>query len=193
MVTRRRRRRSINESGHAHELTFSCCRRFPLLSKDRTCEWLAASIRAACADLEFSLWAFVFMPDHVHMIVHPTRSVYDVSDFLAAIKQPTSRRALAFLRKESPQWIDKLTVARGARTEHHFWQPGGGFDRNITEPRTLEKMIEYLHMNPVRKGFVAQAAQWKWSSARYFLSGEQLPSLPVTPIPPEWTIGMSDE
>ncbi len=100
----------INENGQAHELTFSCCRRFPLLSKHRTCEWLAASIRAACADLEFSLWAFVFMPDHVHMIVHPTRSVYDVSDFLAAIKQPTSRRALAFLRKESPQWIDKLTV-----------------------------------------------------------------------------------
>ncbi len=54
-------------------------------------------------------------------------------------------------------------------------------------------MIEYLHMNPVRKGLVAQPGQWKWSSARYFLSGEQLPSLAVTPIPPEWTIGMSDE
>jgi REP-associated tyrosine transposase len=75
MVTKRHHRRSINVSGHAHELTFSCFHRFPFLSRDRTCDWLGASIRTACADLEFSLWAFVFMPDHVHLIVHRTRRV----------------------------------------------------------------------------------------------------------------------
>jgi putative transposase len=52
----------INKSGHAHELTCSCLRRYPFLSKDRTREWLAASVRTARIDLEFSLWAFVFMP-----------------------------------------------------------------------------------------------------------------------------------
>jgi putative transposase len=193
MVTKRHHRRSINETGHAHELTFSCFRRFPFLSKERTCDWLAASIRAACVDLDFSLWAFVFMPDHVHLIVHPARPIYDVAEFLYAVKQRTSRRALAFLRKESPEWVEKLRVPRGQRTEYHFWQPGGGFDRNITEPRTLEKMIAYLHMNPVRKGFVARPEDWKWSSAGYFLRGKQLPSLSVTPIPSEWTVGMSSE
>jgi putative transposase len=193
MGTKRRHRRSINECGHAHELTFSCFRRFPFLSKDRTCEWLAASVRAACADLEFSLWAFVFMPDHVHLIVHPERPIYDVAEFLYAVKQPTSRRALDFLRKESPDWVEKLKVRRGRRTEYHFWQPGAGFDRNITEPRTLERMVEYLHLNPVRKGLVASPADWKWSSAGYFLRGQQLPSLGVTQIPPEWTIGMPND
>jgi len=192
MVPKRQHRRSINASGHAHELTFSCFHRFPFLSKDRVCEWLAASIRTACVDLEFSLWAFVFMADHVHLIVHPTRSAYDVSEFLARIKQPTSRQALAFLRRGFPEWVEKPKVPRGQRTEYHFWQPGGGFDRNITEPLTLEKMIDYIHMNP-RKGFVAQPAQWKWSSARYFLSGDQLPSLAVKRVPPEWTVGMSSQ
>jgi len=67
MVTKRRHRRSIKESGHAHELTFSCFRRDPFLSKDRAREWLAASIRTACVNLDFSLWAFDFMPDHVHL------------------------------------------------------------------------------------------------------------------------------
>ena len=192
MATKRLHRRSINESGHAHELTFSCFHRFPFLAKDRACEWLAASIQAACSELQFSLWAFVFMPDHVHLIVHPVCAVYDVAHFLAEIKRPTSRRALAFLRKESPEWIEKLKVQRGRRTEYHFWQSGGGFDRNITEPKTLETMIEYVHMNPVRRGLVAQPAEWTWSSARYFLNGTQNPSLPVTQIPPEWTVGMSD-
>jgi putative transposase len=178
---------------HAHELTFNCFHRSPFLSRDRVCEWLAASIRTECVDLEFSLWAFVFMPDHVHLIVHPTRPAYDVAEFLSQVKQPTSRKALAFLRREFPEWVENLKVQRGQRTECHFWQPGGGFDRNITEPSTLEKMIDYVHLNPVRKGLVAQPDRWKWSSARYFLSGEQLPSLAVTRIPPEWTVGMSSQ
>src|SRR5579862_8518574 len=104
MVKKKRHRRSINESGHDYELTFSFFNRDPFLSKDRTREWLAASIRTACVELELSLWAFVFMPDHVHLIVHSTRSDYDISEFLARIKQPTARRALAFLRREAPQW-----------------------------------------------------------------------------------------
>src|SRR5579872_6267869 len=132
MATKRRHRRSINESGHAHELTFSCFRRFPFLGKDRTCEWLAASIRTACIDMDFSLWAFVFMPEHVHLIVHPRRSTYDMSEFLTQVKQPTARRALAFLRQKSAEWLERLAVQHGQRTEHHFWQPGGGYDSNTT-------------------------------------------------------------
>jgi hypothetical protein len=67
------------------------------------------------------------------------------------------------------------------------------FDRNITEPGTLEKMIEYIQMNPVRKGLVTRAIDWKWSSAVWILSHKQHESLPVAPIPYEWTIGMSSE
>jgi putative transposase len=185
-------RRSFNESGHAHELTFSCFGQYPFLAKDRTCEWLAKSIRDACFEMEFSLWAFVFMPEHVHLLVHPDNSEYDVSEFLAAVKHPVSRQAIAFLRRESPEWLDKLKVQRARRIEYHFWKKGGGYDRNITEPKTLEKMIDYIHMNPVRKSFVQRAIDWKWSSARWFMLQEQLTELPVAQLPIEWTIGMSD-
>jgi hypothetical protein len=57
MPPKRRHRKSINESGHVHELTFSYFHKFTLLSKDRTCEWLADSIRQACKTFDFSLWA----------------------------------------------------------------------------------------------------------------------------------------
>ena len=153
---------------------------------------MAGRIPSKCMhQTKLSLWAFVFMPDHVHLIVHSNDPVYDVSEFLALAKQPTSRRALAFLRRESPDWLEKLKLQRGKRTEYHFWQNGGGFDRNITEPVTLENMIEYIHMNPVRKGLVTRAIDWKWSSAAWFLSHKQHDYLPVAPIPYEWTIGMS--
>ena len=37
-----------------------------------------------------------------------------------------------------------------------FWQSGGGFDRNVNEPRALMAMIDYIHLNPVRRGLVAR-------------------------------------
>jgi len=29
-------------------------------------------------------------------------------------------------------------------------------------------MIEYIHVNPVRRGLVATAEEWEWSSARWY-------------------------
>jgi len=40
----RKRCRRFNEAGHAHALTFSCFRRQPLLSKDRSRQWLVKAI-----------------------------------------------------------------------------------------------------------------------------------------------------
>jgi hypothetical protein len=45
---------------------------------------------------------------------------------------------------------------RGGRTEHLFWQSGGGYDRNITNRGTLLKMADYIHNNPVRRGLAAR-------------------------------------
>lgn len=182
---RQQRPRAYNEPAHAHELTFSCFRRFAFLSRDRTCEWLADAIRAAKAELNYSLWAYVFMPDHVHLIVFPIDRTYDDSEFLSRVKEPVSREAVRFLKREAPDWLSRLRVRRGSRVEHHFWQPGRGHDRNIDNARTLQEMIDYIHLNPVRKGFVERAQDWKWSSAGWF-AGEPLNDLEPDPIPWDW-------
>ncbi len=75
---------------------------------------------------------------------------------------------------------------RGNRGERHFWQPGGDYDRNIVEPKTLIAMIDYIHLNPVRKGLVERANEWQWSSAAWFDGGQETPLI-LDPIPPEWT------
>ena len=185
MSHNRQHRKSYNLPGHAHELTFSCFKRLKLLSKDRTCIWLAEAIQDACQSLGLSLWAYVFMPNHVHLIIHPNQTDYKMSDILKSIKLPVSRRSIAWLRETNPDWLEHLKQERGERSEYHFWQRGGGYDRNITEPETLMKMIDYIHMNPVRSGDVERSREWKWSSAGWFEGG--VPNdLPVDPIPPEW-------
>lgn len=187
MAATRHHRKSFNKPGHAHELTFSCYRKYPFLGKERVQQWLCESIKDGYRDLEYALWAYVFMPDHVHLIMKPLQNDYDISEFLSRVKSSVSRKALAFLRKQAPDWMEKLKAERGDRTEYHFWQRGGGYDRNITEPGTLLRMIDYVHMNPVRKGLVEQASDWKWSSAGWY-AGMTPNTLEPDPIPPEWTI-----
>jgi len=70
-------------------------------------------------------------------------------------------------------------LAAEARCEHTR-----GYDRNITSPRTLLRMIDYLHENPLRKKLVADPQAWHWSSARHYMGGSS--PIAIDPIPPEW-------
>src|SRR5689334_1023452 len=108
-----------------------------------------------------------------------------MSAVLKAIKEPVGRRAMAYLGQHRPDWLPRLTRERGGRRERLFWQSGGGFDRNITEPRTLRSMIDYIHQNPVRRGLVERAADWAWSSAGWY-EGDATCGLAPDRIPPEW-------
>jgi putative transposase len=179
------RRRNINEPGHAHELTFSCYQGFPFLQAERTCQWLAESIGAARQKYDFALWAYVFMPNHVHLVVWPRRRDYDIAVIRKAIKAPVARRAIDYLAQHAPEWLPRITRRRGQKTERLLWQSGGGYDRNITSARTLLQIIDYIHANPVRKQLVLRPRDWKWSSAAWFDDLSEIPLL-VDPIPSDW-------
>lgn len=183
--SKRQHRHNYNDPGDAHELTFSCYRGFAFLTDDRTRQWLAESIDQAREDLEFHLWAYVVMPEHVHLIAYPLRQVYDIANIRGAIKEPVGRRALAYVKRHAAAWLPKLTRRRGKRTERLFWTSGGGYDRNIKSAKTLLKMIDYIHLNPVRRGLVERAVDWEWSSAAW-LAGVGPSPIRLDPIPAEW-------
>ena len=135
------------------------------------------------------VWAWVFMPEHVHLIVRPRREVYDMATIRRAIKRPVSDRAFAHLAEHAPHWLPRLTVSKGRRTVRRFCQKGPGYDRNVVEPVTLREMIDYLHLNPVRRGLVERAVDWPWSSARQAFDRPTDPEtdglLMIDPVPPE--------
>jgi putative transposase len=103
---------------------------------------------------------------------------------LESIKRPVGQHAIDYLVATDSPWLARLTRRRGSRTERLFWQSGGGYDRNITSPRTLMRMIAYTHENPLRRKLVASDGDWHWSSARHYAGGES--PIPIDPIPPEW-------
>ena len=101
------------------------------------------------------------------------------------IKEPVSRQAMQFLKREAFDGLSEIPVVRGEKVEQHFWQPGRGHDRNITNSQTLQKLIGSIPMNPVRQGLVEQARDWKWSSAGWF-EQRSLHDLEPDPIPRDW-------
>jgi putative transposase len=158
--------RRYNDPGHAHALTFSCFRRQPFLGKDRSRQWLVDAIDRARDRLRFHVWAYVVMPEHVHLLIWPTGPEYDVSDILNSVKLSVVKRAVPFVRRAAPSFLARMEERRpGGKVSHRFWQPGGGYDRNVVEPETAYREIEYIHNNPVRRGLCERPEDWYWSSA----------------------------
>jgi putative transposase len=177
----------FNEPGHIHELTFSCYHQLPLLQDEKRCEMLAESIDRALENHKFALVGYVFMPDHVPLLVYPIQDASNIDALLFAIKRPFSFRVKKRLEDEKSPLLGELTVKQrpGVMT-FRFWQEGPGYDRNITNPKTAFSAIDYIHMNPVRRGLCSKASEWKWSSAEFYQNegragGNGLPRLHKIP------------
>ncbi len=184
----RKTRTSFDDPGHAHELTFSCFRRRAFLSKERTCRYLAEAILRARRQHQFALWAYVFMPEHVHLLIWPTQACYSIAAIRKSIKQSVARRATSWLRAHSPAGLRSLATGH-SDIPYQFWMEGGGYDRNVTLAKTLRPMVDYIHNNPVRRGLVAQPEDWYWSSARAWagLGDDPLP-IDRDCFPPFWAV-----
>jgi putative transposase len=165
-MTHRKTCKRFNDPGHAHALTFSCYRRQAFLSKDRSRLWLAEAVERARSRYHIHVWAYVVMPEHAHLLIWPTVAEYDVSEILYAIKKPVTTWATSFVRQQAAGFLPKMEDRRPSGEIHYrFWQRGGGYDRNVVEPGTALRHIEYIHFNPVRRGLCARPEDWYWSSA----------------------------
>ena len=104
-----------------------------------------------CREAGVEVWAWVLMPNHVHLIVNPSDP-----DGL--------RRALAQVHRRHAGHVH----ARRKKTGH-FWQ--GRFGAAPMDEAHLAAALRYVAMNPVRARLVERPQDWRWSSARAHLSG----------------------
>lgn len=158
--------RIYDDPGHAHFLTFSCFHRRQFLANHRVRLWLSQSINSARQKHDFALWAYVVMPEHVHLLIHPRRVNYSISDMLRDIKLPTARAWIAHLHKTRPERLTSMQARQGKRVVHRLWQAGGGYDRNLFTWEHIERAVDYIEWNPVTRGLVSDPKEWIWSSAR---------------------------
>lgn len=115
------------------------------------------------------LFAYVIMPNHIHMIVSGNGN--SLSNILRDFKQFTSRRIVEQIKKQPEsrkEWMlsqFKQAAYAGNRVKYfQFWQAGNHPIVCYSEKFTLQK-LNYIHQNPVKARLVYNPEDYVWSSA----------------------------
>jgi putative transposase len=122
-----------------------------------------------------SLYAFVIMPNHVHVIIQcPLECPF--KDWTRAFKTSTAQLIVRLHQVEGNQAaLDKLAamVARPDKQKYKVWEDGY-FAENIFSPEFLTQKLDYVHNNPLQDHWrLAETPEdYPWSSARFYARGE---------------------
>ena len=113
--------------------------------EERDYSRLANSLARMRQKKGFSVTARVFLPDHWHAILYPPYPL-SIAQAMSAIKVSSM-----------------VAINRGRQEESELWQERY-FDRAQRTVKECAKTVEYIHLNPVKRGLVTRPEDWKWSS-----------------------------
>jgi putative transposase len=147
-----------------------------LLNNDTRKRLLSESIDRSVQKHDFNLMAYVYMPEHIHLIVFSQFPGADVARLLYGIKRPFSYRIKKEMERTGDPLLNRLMVReRPGKVAFRFWLEGPGYDRNLTTLKAVKQAVEYVHRNPVRRGLCHSPNEWKWSSWRHYHEPNELP------------------
>ena len=137
-------------------LTFTVKNWYYVLDRHNRFEILGNALKYYQKNKGLKLYAYVFMINHIHLIVSSPDMIAFVRDF----KRYSSLQIQKNIIASDPNLIN-LFLTDG---KWDFWQ-----DTNMpkiieSEEYFIQKM-NYIHNNPVRKQYVQNPESWLWSSA----------------------------
>jgi putative transposase len=150
---------------HLHFITFSCYRRLPFLRTARRRDLVLRALEHSRRTYRFHVVGYVVMPEHVHLLISEPE-VETPSTAIKALKQSVAKRVAQACRRRSAQ------LGLFPDSEFHFWQHRF-YDFNVWSAKKWREKLNYMHMNPVKRGLVARPEGWRWSSYRYYAFGEE--------------------
>ena len=124
-------------------------------------EILIQVLKGSRQRLGFLLCGYVLMPDHWHALIYPQYPLLLWQVLHDAKKIMTLR-------------LHQRRGSRGPLWQHQFW------DRFVRHEKEFRERLEYMHLNPVRKGLVKRPEDWRWSSYNNFALDEaKLAACPI--------------
>jgi len=161
----RKKLHRYNIPNHARELTFSCYKRYPFFSDPIACVIFLNKLQETKNAYSFELWAWVVMPNHVHLLLYPGEKGDMIPQVLHRVKGKTGRLYKNHILHYLPEYYDDFCIMKNGIKKFQFWQAGGGYDRNLWNAKAIQSAIAYIEHNPVRAGLASRAEKWPWSSA----------------------------
>jgi putative transposase len=149
----------------------------PHFLTDTVVEWLPIFTRPEAAQILFDAWThqqrhaglhiygFVVLENHLHAVAQAPR----LPDTWREFKSFTARRLIDLLEEHRAKpLLERLHLALKAERSdrgHQLWQEGS-HPQCIQGEEMLRQKLDYIHNNPVKRGFVDEPEHWRWSSAR---------------------------
>jgi putative transposase len=103
------------------------------------------------------IYSFVFMINHLHFIAQDP----DLAGVIRDMKTHLSKEMQNNIIATEPE---VLKLFQNKDNSYSFWE-SSNFPKLIQTEEMFEQKVNYIHYNPVRKGFVNYPEDWKWSSA----------------------------
>ncbi|MBK5192481.1 MAG: transposase [Flavobacteriaceae bacterium] len=189
---------TIKDQTRAHFITATVVDWIDVFSRQIYRDCIIESLSYCVRNKGMVLYGYVIMTNHIHLIVQSKDGA--LSDVLRDFKKFTATRILDLLQN-SPEsrreWIferlHKATFSHTRNKNYQVWQAGNHAEEIYSE-KFLWSKLDYIHLNPVRSGFVAKASDYVYSSASNYIHGNgvleevTLADNPVADVLKSWTI-----
>ena len=175
-----RSRYKIFEDQYPYFATGTVIKWLPLFSNPEVVQYILDSWVFMTKHNRLTIYTFVIMENHLYMVVSSDNLSKELGDF----KSYTARQIIDYYKRNGPRSILKA-LSDGKKAfkkdrEHQFWQEGS-HPQQIHSRKVMTQKIEYIHYNPVRRGYIDDPSHWRYSSTRNYLTGSGL-----IPICTEW-------
>jgi putative transposase len=131
------------------------------------------------------IFGYVIMSNHLHAILMSRHATNTLSDIIRDFKKFTSKRIIEQIKiqpESRRDWLLYLFERAGKynpnNTQYQFWQQDN-HPVVITSEKFARQKLDYIHLNPVRAGFVRNAADWQYSSAAAYIGEDDNPLLNI--------------
>jgi REP element-mobilizing transposase RayT len=167
----------VYETEHPYFMTCSIVDWLPLFSIPAVAEIVLNSLKFHQEKRDFTLFAYIIMENHIHLIAQSK----ELKKCMRTLKSFTAREIVDNLKVEGHDFylkkLKELKLVHHRDSEFQIWNEGY-HPKQIRSDKMMEQKITYIHQNPVKRGYVEEAAHWRYSSYKNYLGKEGL--IPVT-------------
>ncbi|MEA5598663.1 REP-associated tyrosine transposase, partial [Rivularia sp. UHCC 0363] len=140
-------------------LTCTVVNWIPLFSQPEFAQIIIKSLDFLSSNERLALHAYIIMENHLHLIA----SAENISKEIAAFKSFTARSIIDSLKDSKKEYLLKQLKFHKAlhknNQDYQLWQEGSHPQALISEKMLIQK-LEYIHNNPVRRGYIDDPAHW---------------------------------
>jgi REP element-mobilizing transposase RayT len=162
-----RSRYVITEPDKPHFLTCTVVEWLPVFTRPSAVQILLESWQYLRENDGLRLYGYVVLENHLHFLAQAER----LGECASRFKSFTARRIIDHLQARGEEsLLNRLRSAKCAHKAdraHQFWQEGSHAEL-VESEAVMRQKLEYIHANPVRRGYVDRAEHWRYSSARNY-------------------------